>query len=757
MATSTPAPEVKAAEAPVVEATPLLGLALGAPETGAMPGRFKPSYGEKPRSPNDWRFDFHGYLQVPARIGINSRAHALSTQHTTVFHGPPLVPDDYERFEHTGLIPQPYVQLGFSYGNSRVVANVVIAARNVSNGQGFFNPPSQLGINDAFLTFKPKTQGFNFEIDVGGFANRYGAMGEYDTGRYDTNSIARVGGVGETMRFRVPLSSELTFLAEHGLSGQWDRAPLGVEPAGWNGFTDSNVGTSFAHHAHLGIASKKLGRAGLHYVSAWTADDRTAPTQPDGSITVLGLDANAKLAPFGRLFVSGSLVNADKSRGVAPVLRVLNTAGGPGLMREYLGPNSQGTGKLTTAALQYDVSIGEILRGSAMYSGYAPDVFVSAFGLFTHVASDDSDYDDVDKLKYGAELGYSALPWLAFSGRYDRVLARMGDATKTFAAISPRVILAHGLQQPGPSDDWLHSLVLRLQRGRAKRLRSVRAVATRLQAQQCLRRPLDCAGRRHALHHGQHVVVTMMRSRALLIGAAAALSFACGGEDKGRPSPDVAVYQPVDQCALAEQYELQPIVDFERKGTSSFATCDPAIACDQPTGSPSPFDFNYDREHTYPLPTDIVADCVSTEPFFANLDQRDVSGTKIPDGPRCGGSSLQALRLTATNVGLCFGENGRLGWGAGLDLMFDKSKDFDASAWDGVSFWVKRASAISDAAFIFSVVDAQNAGQDLTLSQQEEAPGCGCLKPDSGRRGMGVQHRSGQDVHQSQDRGRREV
>lgn len=440
-AAAAPEPKSDATESTPIQRAPFLGLALGAPDTGSLGGRFTPAYGEKPRSPNDWRFDFHGFLQVPLRLGINSREHPRSTQHETVFHGPPLVPDDYERFEHTGIMPLPWVQLAFSYGNSRVVGNVFIAARSVSNGQGFFNPPTQLGINDAFLTFKPDVKGFDWEIDVGGFANRYGAMGEYDTGRYDTAVIARVGGVGEVMRARVPMSRDITFLAEHGFTGQWDRAPLGVEPAGWNGFTDPNVGTSFAHHAHLGLAWRKRGRVGLHYVNAWTQDDRTAPRQADGNITVLGLDVNAPLAPYGRLFVAGSFVNADKARGVSPVLRVLNTAGGPGLMREYLGPQSGGTGKLITAAAQYDVSIGEILRGPERFSGYAPDVFISAFGLFTHVTSDDADYDGVDKLKYGGEVSYSALSWLAFSGRYDRVLARMGDATKTFAAISPRVIL----------------------------------------------------------------------------------------------------------------------------------------------------------------------------------------------------------------------------------------------------------------------------------------------------------------------------
>jgi hypothetical protein len=419
----------------------LLGLSLGTPDTGTMPGRFRPAYGVLPKSANDWRFDFHGFLNVPLRVGINSREHAYSTQHKTVFHSAPLVPDDFERFEHTGIMPQPWVQLNFSYGNSEVVANVIIAARTVSNASGYFNPPSQLGINDAFLSFKPKFRGFSYEIDVGGFANRYGGMGDYDTGAYDTPVIARVGGVGETMRFRVPLSADLTFLAEHGFMGQWDRASLGVEPAGWNGFADSNVGTSFAHHAHLGLALRHRGHVGLHYVGAFTQDDRNAPTQGDGSINVFGLDLNTELAPYGRLFLGGALTNADSARGVSSVIRVLNTSGGPGLMREYLGPNSNGTGTLSTLGAQYDLSIGEVIRGSEQFSGYGPDVTVTAFGLFTHVTSDDPQYDGVDKLKYGAEAGYSVLPWLAFAGRYDRVVARTSDATKTYAAITPRILL----------------------------------------------------------------------------------------------------------------------------------------------------------------------------------------------------------------------------------------------------------------------------------------------------------------------------
>jgi hypothetical protein len=185
-------------------------------------------------------------------------------------------------------------------------------------------------------------------------------------------------------------------------------------------------------------------------VNAWTRDDRTAPAQPDGSITVLGADVTGGFAPFGRLYLGVAHTHADTARGVSGVIRVLNTFGGPGLMREYLGPNSGGTGNITTVGGQYDVSIGEAIRNPGPYSGYAPDLFASVFGMWTHVSSDDKTidpstgknlYDGVSKLKYGAELTYSALAWLALSGRYDRVVANVNDDSRTFAVLSPRVIL----------------------------------------------------------------------------------------------------------------------------------------------------------------------------------------------------------------------------------------------------------------------------------------------------------------------------
>jgi hypothetical protein len=423
---------------------PLLGISLspGVPQSSPPLGTLTPAYGEAPRNKHDFRFDLHGYVTLPLRVGVNERENPTVDQFKRVYHTPPLVPGDFEQFEYTSITPEPWVQLNFSYGNPYVIATVIVAARSATNGAAFFDPPSQLGIADSFLTFRlPRFSGIDLQLDVGAFADRYGTMGEYDLGRYNTPVIARVGGVGETARLQARLSPELVLSLEHGIMGQLNKAPIGMEPAGWNGFADPNVGTSFAHHLHAMLTGSNTAQLGLHYVGAFSQDDRATPTvQPDGSIDVIGADLRFTLQRFGHLYLGGAYTNADAARSVSGVIRVLNAFGGPGLIREYFGPASGGNGSLLTLAGQYDLSVGKLLRYPEPYSGYAPDLFVSLFGMHTKVSSEDAIYDGVGKLKLGAELTYSALSWFAVSGRYDYVSPDIDESDQAFSIVSPRVI-----------------------------------------------------------------------------------------------------------------------------------------------------------------------------------------------------------------------------------------------------------------------------------------------------------------------------
>jgi hypothetical protein len=326
-------------------------------------------------------------------------------------------------------------------------------AREATVSTGFFDPPSQRGVNDLFLSVFPNLPLLGrTNIYVGAFSNRYGVPGEYDEGRYGTPLIARTNGAGENISARIPLTEDFALMVEQGLQGQTNKAGNGVIPAGWNDFADPGVGSSFVHHEHLGVAFRSTASLGLHYMMAWAQDDRaTGASAPDGDIQIIGADLRLNLARFGHLYGAYSNVKATSARTVGRIVEVLNTEGGPGLMQNYLGMNGGGTGEINVIGWQYDLSVGKLVSYPVPFSGDGPDIYFSLFGIYAGVKSNDPVFDDTSKIKFGAEGSYSILPWLAVSMRYDNVspgrpiaAANVADVTDddfAFQVFSPRIIL----------------------------------------------------------------------------------------------------------------------------------------------------------------------------------------------------------------------------------------------------------------------------------------------------------------------------
>ncbi|HEX3697841.1 MAG TPA: hypothetical protein VH374_20880 [Polyangia bacterium] len=428
-----------------------LGLAPGTPQVGALPGGLTPAYGQRAPDDAEWRFDFHGFLTMPLRVGLNTRAGVATTeQHKEVLHAPPVTPDYRDSFTYTSIVPQPYTQLNFSYGNQEVTGNVVLLSRTATTAASFYNPPDQSGISDAFVNFRLPhlARNVHLDIDVGAFTNRYGVMGEYDEGRYGTPAIARLNGVGENIIAKVGLGNTV-IQVEQGFLGQFDKFPNDVLPSGWNNFGNPNEGSGFVNHLHAGVAYLSTATVGFHYLFAWTQDDRASQsTRPDGKMTVLGTDIRLTTGNLGHLYFAAARASATNVGSVGRILEIMNTGGGQGLINNYLGPNSNGTGTLTTLAFQYDVSLQSILRYPNVFTGETPDLVLSLFGMQTRVTSDDkgvniitsSKYDGVTKRKFGAEAGYSLLSWLAASFRFDEVMPDSNDSKQSFSIVSPRLI-----------------------------------------------------------------------------------------------------------------------------------------------------------------------------------------------------------------------------------------------------------------------------------------------------------------------------
>jgi hypothetical protein len=437
-----------AAEGSADQGLPKLGLSPGEPQVRSATPSIP--FGVSPAQSKEFVLDFHGYLLLPAELGMHERptvtppAGQCMQSGGTVFHTPPLMAQDLRSFEYTAVVPKPWVQLNFTYGNSTVSGTTVLAATTLGDAAGYYNIVEQFGVNDAFITVNAtKYFHFPFQLHVGAYTGRYGAMGAYDAGRYATPLIARTNTIGETITTGYKLG-EFFVVLEQGLGGQLGRPPVGLVPAGWNDFADANVGATLVNHAHLGLAYGGLARLGFHYLFAWTQDDLVKNGNvPNGRITVLGGDLNLTAGRAGHLYFGTAWTKASHAATVSGAIEILNARGGPELIANYLGKNSNGNGSLTTFGAQYDLSVSRLVFGE-LYTGKSADVLVSLFGVGTAVSSDDKDYNGVSKLKGGAEVTYLMMSWLGVSGRFDHVRLHGSDSKKAFSIFSPRLLFHTG-------------------------------------------------------------------------------------------------------------------------------------------------------------------------------------------------------------------------------------------------------------------------------------------------------------------------
>ena len=145
----------------------------------------------------------------------------------------------------------------------------------------------------------------------------------------------------------------------------------------------------------------------------------------------------------GHWYAGVARTTATNAAPVAGAIEILNARGGPELMEHYLGPNSNGTGTLTTVGAQYDLSLARLVFGD-WYTGVSPEILISLFGVATAVTSRDPDYDGVLKVKGGAEVTYLFASWMGVSERIDHVRQDGSDSSKAFTSSSTRLLFHTG-------------------------------------------------------------------------------------------------------------------------------------------------------------------------------------------------------------------------------------------------------------------------------------------------------------------------
>lgn len=418
---------------------PRLGLDVAEPGVRSAPPATP--FGVDPASSKDSVFDFHGYVLLPLRVGVMRRENPPAGQDGTIFHTPPLVPQNFRRFNYTGALPTPWLQLNMSYGNSTLSGTVILAATAATEAEAVYDPVRQLGVSGAYITMNLSDKvGLPFQIRGGAMQHRYGAMGAFDAGRYATPLIARINAIGEvaTASYRKGIA---TFVLEEGLGGQLARAPTGFPSQGWNDFADPNVGSSYVAHIHGGVSLANRFQLSAHFIKAWSQDDQNvAGTLAKGHINVYGGDARMTWGRAGHLYAGVARTSAGNAGVVGSVVEVLNARGGTGLVSEYLGAGSGGNGGLTTFGVQYDISVARAMFGDK-FRGNNPDLLLSLFGIGAKVSSDDPNNDGILKLKAGGEATYTMMSWLGVSGRLDHVRLDNEFNRRSFTIYTARLLL----------------------------------------------------------------------------------------------------------------------------------------------------------------------------------------------------------------------------------------------------------------------------------------------------------------------------
>src|SRR6185436_12961412 len=86
-----------------------------------------------PKSAGEWRFDFHGFLRAPMRVGMAKRENAGPGQSRINFHEPRVPDDQYLSWLYTRNQERAWGEAFLSYGNGAVTGTLGVQAYNFTD------------------------------------------------------------------------------------------------------------------------------------------------------------------------------------------------------------------------------------------------------------------------------------------------------------------------------------------------------------------------------------------------------------------------------------------------------------------------------------------------------------------------------------------------------------------------------------------------------------------------------------------------
>jgi hypothetical protein len=559
-ATPQPEPEPAPATPPPAAQTPTASPRAGAQDTTpkaspkAPGGSFEgggPATRSGPKTGDAWTMTYSGYLRAPMRMGIgNDTLQNLPANADPV--GPmslhyPVIPDDqYGSWQFTSHNRKDWAEMFFTVGNGTASGTLAIQGFQFTDPAWKLNN-SQFGIGQGWVEVNSDLgfENIKFNVKAGSFWARYGMAGVYDAGEYDTYLIGRTHTMGGQATMGIDLGGAvLTFEGGFGAHQpnpeMFNRArftPMGHIHAMLK--TDSfNVGAHLMHawadqgvvplypnvqpgsncdgilyYADAGAMSNRNtdGRAtqcvpdqnlvgqfnDADPARGWTNTPGVfGPQFPNGSQTIVGIDAKIDLGLAGYLFAGFSQQFLSNAIVVSGAIEAIHSFGGGeydnGVVDNYLespycdeygrrgtatpdpitgatdvaiAPNescSQGNGGVSTIMAQYELGLANfgILPG-------AMDLKFKLYGMANFVQVSDIELRYLDqviasaalaasqsgqpfdpnslrqngtvKIKGGIDAEFFLNDWVSIGTRFDRLQPHSKISQQSFMILSPRI------------------------------------------------------------------------------------------------------------------------------------------------------------------------------------------------------------------------------------------------------------------------------------------------------------------------------
>ena len=312
--------------------------------------------------------------------------------------------------------------LDLSYGTHYVTAFTSYYFRVGRAEQfGYSNPQLGPAFGLAYLLITPDPIGpLRLQFRVGSFPEVYAGPGQWGWGIFGPMLALR--GYGETTNgeWDVSRDARVTFnqgvLVVPGVAANFPRGD-------YNSWIERGV-SSWVHHLHLGVVLQNQYTFKLHYASARATDERD-PTDPtsktflgtlphDGRFDAYLGEARWQAAPWGQLGLSGGVYDFHTAASVGDGIwwAVDWTQGAREMIQKFLGPLSNGTGKVAVVGAEYNFSVASIVWAKARqpprsFTGQSPDLRVAIAGMLTRtVATEDPNYRDAMGYYFGLDTEY---------------------------------------------------------------------------------------------------------------------------------------------------------------------------------------------------------------------------------------------------------------------------------------------------------------------------------------------------------------